>query len=57
MLKNILNLNGAQKLSKNEQKNISGGLRIYKSCQDATAICPVGTECVGFDTLGRIICR
>ena len=57
MLRNILKLNGAQKLSKNEQKNISGGLRIYKSCQDASAICPMGTECVGFDTLGRIICR
>jgi hypothetical protein len=27
MLKNILNLKGAQKLSKNEQKAITGGLR------------------------------
>ncbi len=26
MLKNILNLDGAQQLSKNEQKSISGGL-------------------------------
>jgi hypothetical protein len=27
MLKNILKLEGAQKLSKNEQKSINGGLR------------------------------
>ena len=27
MLKNILNLNGAQKLSDKEQKSINGGLR------------------------------
>ena len=28
MLKNILNLEGAQKLTKNEQKNISGGVNL-----------------------------
>ncbi|WP_164974437.1 hypothetical protein [Flavobacterium amnicola] len=57
MLKNILNLDGAQQLSNNEQKEINGGLRIYRSCEDATAICPEGKECIGFDTAGKIICR
>ncbi|CAM4424854.1 hypothetical protein [Flavobacterium terrigena] len=33
MLKNILKLDGAQQLSKNEQKEISGG--ITKQCLDA----------------------
>ncbi len=33
MLKNILNLDGAQPLSKNEQKSINGG--ITKECADA----------------------
>ncbi|CAM4424817.1 hypothetical protein [Flavobacterium terrigena] len=37
MLKNILSLEGAQQLSKNEQKSIKGGLAIdfskYSSCQ------------------------
>ncbi|WP_268848082.1 hypothetical protein [Flavobacterium aestivum] len=33
MLKNILKLEGAQKLSKNEQKSINGGL---KDCIDPT---------------------
>jgi hypothetical protein len=37
MLKNILNLEGAQQLSKNEQKSIKGGVAIdfsqYSSCQ------------------------
>jgi hypothetical protein len=37
MLKNILKLEGAQQLSKNEQKSIKGGLAIdfskYSSCQ------------------------
>jgi hypothetical protein len=28
MLKNILKLEGAQKLTKNEQKNISGGIHV-----------------------------
>ena len=28
MLKNILNLEGAQKLTKNEQKNIKGGIPV-----------------------------
>ena len=37
MLKNILNLEGAQELTKNEQKSIKGGVAIdftkYSSCQ------------------------
>ena len=35
MLKNILELKGAQKMSKNEQKEISGG--ITQACITATA--------------------
>jgi hypothetical protein len=35
MLKNILKLKGAQQLSKNEQKNISGG--ITEACANAWA--------------------
>jgi hypothetical protein len=34
MLKNILNLNGAQQLSKNEQKVVNGGLPAYRLCCD-----------------------
>lgn len=37
MLKNILNLEGAQKLTKNEQKSIKGG--VFREC-----ICPDGTS-------------
>ena len=41
MLKNILNLNGAQEISKNEQKSINGG--ITRQCVDAIANgCVVG---------------
>jgi len=57
MLKNILNVDGAQQLSNNEQKEINGGLKIYRSCEEPTAICPDGKECVGFDSAGKIICR
>ncbi|MES2862495.1 MAG: hypothetical protein V4666_00100 [Bacteroidota bacterium] len=51
MLKNILNLKGAQKLSKNEQKEISGGKKLYRgTCElpegGSTIICPEGTVCV-----------
>jgi hypothetical protein len=42
MLKSILKLEGAQKLSKDEQKSINGG-RI--AC-DATHLCPTGQCCV-----------
>lgn len=33
MLKNILKLNGAQELSKNEQKNVLGGLLTQSQCE------------------------
>ena len=35
MLKNILKLDGAQQLSKNEQKSINGG--ITRACSDSIA--------------------
>ena len=51
MLKNILNLEGAQKLTKNEQKSISGGrmaLAIEGSCKKCcwagTNNCSTGVE-------------
>lgn len=34
MLKNILKLNGAQELSKNEQKSVLGGLLTQAQCED-----------------------
>ena len=40
MLKNILNLNGAQQLSKNEQQSIHGG---------GLRVCPSGTTQYIFD--------
>lgn len=47
MLKNILNLDGAQQLSKNEQKEINGGLKIYRgTCVSENVICPEDTVCV-----------
>jgi hypothetical protein len=48
MLKNILKLEGAQKLTKNEQKSINGGI----ACS-AGGTCPKGSYCN--DDLG--ICR
>ncbi len=56
MLKNILNLDGAQQLSKNEQKEINGGLRYvpepmcvcghinYGVYNEGGGITPVGTN-------------
>jgi hypothetical protein len=41
MLKNILNLNGAQQLSKKDQKSTNGG-----ACQ-CQGRCPLGYHCVG----------
>jgi hypothetical protein len=41
MLKNILSLEGAQKLTKNEQKSINGG----RLACDATHSCPAGQCC------------
>lgn len=54
MLKNILNLNGAQQLSKKDQKEINGGKKLYRgTCElpegGSTIVCPEGTVCV--DTL------
>ena len=51
MLKNILNLEGAQQLSKKDQKEINGGLKIYRgSCETpeggGAIVCPTGTSCV-----------
>ncbi|HLF50704.1 hypothetical protein [Flavobacterium sp.] len=43
MLKNILNLEGAQKLTKNEQKSINGGL-VVKVCESQ---CLSNVECSG----------
>lgn len=49
MLKNILNLDGAQQLSKNEQKTINGGrLRC-----DASTPCPANQCCSG-SSLGGV---
>lgn len=51
MLKNILNLDGAQQLTKNEQKSINGGIILPcvdsgKVCTDiGNAACPRGQGC------------
>ena len=50
MKKSILNLRGAQELSKNEQKSVFGGaeLTIYDKfdfCLNATEIVPTGCPC------------
>ena len=42
MLKNILKLDGAQQLSKNEQKEINGG---KINCANNHNICPTGQCC------------
>ncbi|MFV8347629.1 hypothetical protein [Flavobacterium sp. ZB4P13] len=44
MLKNILNLEGAQKLTKNEQKEINGGTGCseYSICYEMDMICVNG---------------
>jgi hypothetical protein len=47
MLKNILKLEGAQKLSKNEQKSINGGY-VAKTCESqcqSTSSCSSGALC------------
>jgi hypothetical protein len=43
MLKNILKLDGAQKLSKNEQKNINGGIKICHGRKPCCGPFPEGT--------------
>jgi hypothetical protein len=54
MLKNILKLQGAQELTKNEQKSISGGTKICcEWCFDGTCLdwaesrsrCPISAGC------------
>ena len=47
MLKNILKLEGAQKLTKNEQKSINGGAVAYcqRSQCDTDAACSGGAYC------------
>ena len=44
MLKNILNLKGAQQLSKKEQQNINGGG--IPNCSLWMAACAPGTWCI-----------
>ena len=49
MLKNILKLNGAQEMSKNEQKTIQGGYAFYrcaKGCPDGYRCCSGIVHCV-----------
>ena len=52
MKKSILNLSGAQELSKNEQKAVSGGkkeCRGYISMEGwVPGTCPTGTCCVNY---------
>lgn len=62
MLKNISNLKGAQELSKNEQKSISGGKACFnpshQACSNVVG-CPVNEICL-LDTItqnGICICR
>lgn len=52
MLKNILNLEGAQELSKNEQKVVKGGLRC-----GVDGYCPGDTVCVGREIDGVGDCK
>ena len=44
MLKNILNLEGAQKLTNNEQKEINGGLK--HTCKGGGMWCSVDADCL-----------
>ena len=44
MLKNILKLNGAQQLSKDERKSINWGRQI---CGTGYSQCPIGYSCIG----------
>ncbi len=43
MLKSILNLEGAQGLSKNEQKEVNGGMSPIQSCGNSK-FCPDGSQ-------------
>jgi hypothetical protein len=47
MLKNILKLEGAQKLTRNEQKSINGGGCVILCCPDTGCSCvPKGVACM-----------
>ena len=56
MKKSILNLKGAQELSKKEQKSINGGRiqcgRGYRNCPPGQ--CCSGNACFPYDTPGRL---
>ena len=55
MLKNILNLKGAQQLSKTEQKSLVGGgsgSLCIDQCMAAGGLCPSGSSCVHFRCFG-----
>ncbi len=52
MLKNILKLNGAQQLSKNEQKSINGGLA---HCPPPGGVCGPGYCCSAPNNNGACI--
>jgi hypothetical protein len=53
MLKNILKLDGAQKLSNNEKKSINGGIVKSYTCKDI--MCPAGTYCELINNLPKCI--
>jgi len=40
MLKNILNLDGVQQLSSNEQKSINGGIVVASPCHKGSYVAP-----------------
>ena len=48
MLKNILNLKGAQQLSKKEQNTINGGGGCINNCTIGGHSCPPQMHCVGY---------
>lgn len=54
MLKNILNLSGAQEINKNEQKKISGGFG-RGGCTGSGSRCCVQTQWGEFCDAGRCI--
>ena len=56
MLKNILNLKGAQQLSKNEQSTLKGGRGQSEKCP---SLCtgPVGSPCQGTGQCNFFLCQ
>lgn len=67
MLKNILNIEGAQKLTNSEQKAINGGRPAPGPCVDSNIVCtntgnagcPIGQGCELIDNGGPVyaICK